>query len=135
MSTNQAAILQQQREAEQTAIHQERVLWLTGDAPTWACGTPVDPGTRRLLLDQSRRHLGTPEPIAGRECVYAAPGTYGHECGEPATQAASAPSTFTLDGVYWARRCDRHAKPHPNDPAGLGKFVPFDPARHVNRFT
>jgi hypothetical protein len=46
--------IQQEREAEALANHRERVLWLTADAPKWACGTPVDAFMRRILLQQSR---------------------------------------------------------------------------------
>lgn len=57
MTINRAALIQQQREAQELANHQERVRWLTGDAPTWACGAPVDPSTIRVLLNQSRAVL------------------------------------------------------------------------------
>ena len=46
--------LQQEREAANLANHRERLAWLSGDRPTWSCGTPVDAHTRHALLAQSR---------------------------------------------------------------------------------
>lgn len=49
-----------QRAADK-AHHESRVAWLTADAPKWACGTPVSHYDRRVLLEQSTRHLTTGE--------------------------------------------------------------------------
>lgn len=57
-----AAAIQQAREAADLARHIERVQWLQGSAPQWACGTPVDAGTRRLLLEQSRAYIAQTTP-------------------------------------------------------------------------
>ncbi|MBU2741854.1 hypothetical protein HAQ01_05065 [Acidithiobacillus thiooxidans] len=49
-----------QRDADK-AHHEARVIWLTADAPKWACGTPVSNDDRRVLLKQSTCYLTTGE--------------------------------------------------------------------------
>lgn len=67
-------------------------------------------------------------------CSFAAPGTYGHECGAPATKVGAKKSNLTKSGTYYARRCDDCAKIKGGDNIGIESFVPFDPAVHVNRW-
>jgi len=67
-------------------------------------------------------------------CCFAAAGTYGHECGAPATLAASKPCPDTVSGVFWTRRCPECAKIKGGENAPYKTFVPFDPAVHVNRW-
>lgn len=67
-------------------------------------------------------------------CTFAWPGTYGHECGKPATLTAAAPSEYTVDGIFWARRCASCAAIKGGENAGLSSFVPFDPKVHINNF-
>lgn len=67
-------------------------------------------------------------------CSFAFPGTYGHECGAPATLVCARPSDLTRTGIYWARRCAKCATHKGGENRGLSQFVPFDPAVHVNQF-
>ncbi len=67
-------------------------------------------------------------------CGFAQAGTYGHECGAPATLVSPRKSDKTRSGVFWARRCDTCSKIVGGENIGLGAFVPFDPAVHVNEW-
>lgn len=49
-----AVAIQRKREADELANHVERLEWLSGNAPCWSDGTPVDAHTRNTLLTQSR---------------------------------------------------------------------------------
>lgn len=49
--------IQAQRDREDIQRHQERVEWLSGESPVWACGTPMGEYDRRTLLLQSRNEL------------------------------------------------------------------------------
>lgn len=66
------------------------------------------------------------------KCGFAMSGTYGHECGAPATQVAVKRSELTHSGTYFARRCDSCAKICGGENANTLRFEPFEPARHVN---
>jgi hypothetical protein len=68
------------------------------------------------------------------KCTYAFPGTYGHECGKPATLVGARPSELTRDGVYYARRCPECATYTGRDNAGIREWAQLDPEKHVNRF-
>lgn len=70
--------------------------------------------------------------MSDNRCTYAYPGTYGHECGRPATLAASRPSEHTANGIYWAARCADCSKLGGQDNRGLRGFVPYDPVKHAN---
>lgn len=39
-------------------------------------------------------------------CRYSHEGTYGHECGKPATVCGGLQSAQTVSGLYWTFRCD-----------------------------
>lgn len=65
-------------------------------------------------------------------CSFAYPGTYGHECGKPATLVCAKPSTYTKSGLFYARRCVECAKEKGGENSGLNAFVPFDPEIHRN---
>jgi hypothetical protein len=39
------------------------------------------------------------------ECNFAPSGTYGHECGKPATHVAIVPSKYHASGYYYGGRC------------------------------
>jgi hypothetical protein len=62
--------LQQQREAADQQNHVERIAWLSQPAPVWACGTPVDEGSRRMLLEQSRAAIAAKEAGKALEAAY-----------------------------------------------------------------
>ena len=49
-----AAAIQQARELADLQNHRDRIVWLSVDGPTWACGERVDAYTRSALLIQSR---------------------------------------------------------------------------------
>lgn len=68
-------------------------------------------------------------------CTYAYPGTYGHECGKPATLAGTKAREYTRNGVYHALRCAECAEQTGRDNWGIRQWVPADPAVHVNDFT
>ena len=48
--------------------------------------------------------------VADKACSWAWPGSYGHECGDPACSVAVFPSTLTTSGLFFAARCALHAK-------------------------
>lgn len=56
-----AAEIQAEREAADLVNHRERVSWLEGEAPEWACGTLVDAYTRKEMLKQSRTAIAKAE--------------------------------------------------------------------------
>lgn len=57
-------------------------------------------------------------PVNDR-CTFAYPGTYGHDCGNPATSTAVIPSKRTRSGFYYGGRCDKHAYECGGDNAGI----------------
>lgn len=67
-------------------------------------------------------------------CSFAAPGTYGHECGARATLVGAQPSDITKGGIYYARRCAECAQIKGGENAGITQFVPFNPDIHRNEF-
>ncbi len=67
-------------------------------------------------------------------CNFAWPGTYGHECGDPAKWSGSKYSDLTKSGIYHTRRCDACVKIKGGENAGLSAFVPFDPILHRNEW-
>lgn len=67
-------------------------------------------------------------------CGFAQAGTYGHECGGPATLAGARKSDLTKSGIYWARRCPECAKIKGGENIGITNFVPLDQAQHVNEW-
>ena len=69
------------------------------------------------------------------KCSYAFPGTYGHECGKPATLAGTRPSECTRSGVYHAHRCAACATETGRDNWGIRQWMPLDPTVHVNDFS
>lgn len=72
--------------------------------------------------------------MAGSRCSFAAEGTYGHECGKPATLAGAKPSTHTVSGVFWALRCDLCIQYHGRDNRGIESWEPLDESKHVNEW-
>jgi len=58
-------------------------------------------------------------------CTYAPPGTYGHECGKPATVVAVKTSD-TESGIYYAGRCKDHAHAPGHDNAGIIRLEPIN---------
>lgn len=83
------------------------------------------------LLDMSGTELAA---YHSTRCTFAFAGTYGHECGAPATLAAPRSSGITKSGVYWSRRCPECSKVKGGENAGLGAFEVFNPERHRNEF-
>lgn len=67
-------------------------------------------------------------------CSFAFPGTYGHECGKPATIVGIKPSESTTNGVFYSRRCAECAKEHGGDNLGIKSWEPYDPEKHVNQW-
>ena len=57
MQASPAALIQQAREAADLKNHQERLVWLSAERPTYACGMPVDSHMKHALLAQSRDFL------------------------------------------------------------------------------
>ena len=66
------------------------------------------------------------------KCSYAYPGTYGHECGKPATLSGWRASAHTANGIYFAHRCAECSKARGVDNRGIGAWVPLDPEKHAN---
>ncbi len=56
MNSNAKAIYEAREQAERQH-HLARVLWLSGERPTWACGTPVEKYEVRSMLQQSESFL------------------------------------------------------------------------------
>ncbi len=63
-----------------------------------------------------------------RKCSFAFPGTYGHECGQPATSVAvfvsrpstnSIPATMTKSGLFYSGRCPECAKLKGGENSGM----------------
>ena len=69
-----------------------------------------------------------------QRCSFAYPGTYGHDCGRPATLAGSRDSEHTVSGVYWAPRCESCAAEHGGDNRGVTEWVTFDANLHRNEW-
>ena len=73
-------------------------------------------------------------------CRYSHPGTWGHECGKPATWAQHDPhpegeGSFWIGG-YWRARCDECRTYTGPDNAGTRRdaWEPYDPSKHRNTF-
>lgn len=60
MSLNSSKQLHQEQVARDIAHHQNRVKWLEGDSPKWACGTSVSKGERFRMLEASKLILQNP---------------------------------------------------------------------------
>jgi hypothetical protein len=67
-------------------------------------------------------------------CSFAQAGTYGHECGKPATHVRQHPSKLTIEGIFYARRCEEHATVRGGENSGTTMIGRFDPAKHINRW-
>lgn len=76
-------------------------------------------------------------------CTFAMSGTYGHECGRPATQVAVSKCLNTREAsyfpvakydneTYFAGRCDECARIKGGENAGVVRFEKL--AGHVNRW-
>lgn len=63
-------------------------------------------------------------------CSFAYPGTYGHECGRPAEQVAVFKSERTMDGLFFAGRCDECAAERGGENSGLIRFEPIGQQRN-----
>lgn len=72
--------------------------------------------------------------MENRKCSFAYAGTYGHECGAAATLAAKKASRYTVNGIYWAARCEKCAKVKGGENVGLGAYEALDAAKHANVF-
>jgi hypothetical protein len=67
MSNRPTALqIQQKRDADDLANHRERIVWLTGEDPRWACGTRVDTFMRNVLLVQSRAVVARLEALTAQ---------------------------------------------------------------------
>ena len=67
-------------------------------------------------------------------CGFAHPGTYGHECGAPATKVASEKSEKTRNGLFYARRCDKCAQIKGGENTGLRNWQAYRPEVHINQW-
>lgn len=67
-------------------------------------------------------------------CNFAYPGTYGHECGKPATLVAIKRTTTTRDGLFYARRCPDCATIKGGENKGVLRVEPLDPDKHRNQW-
>ena len=72
--------------------------------------------------------------MSADRCGFAAPGTFGHECGAPAVLVATRKSTETRSGLFYAKRCAQCAAIKGGENAGLSAFKPFVAAEHVNEW-
>jgi hypothetical protein len=70
------------------------------------------------------------------KCRYSHPGTWGHECGAPATLMQLGRGESTIDGRYWYIRCDKCIAHTGPDNHGLSRtgWVPYDPSIAVNKW-
>lgn len=59
-------------------------------------------------------------------CSYAFSGTFGHECGDPATLVGVKKSTLLRSGVYFAGRCAKCAKIKGGENADILQFEPLN---------
>ncbi len=71
---------------------------------------------------------------ADAQCNFAWPGTYGHECGDPAKWSGSKPSDLTKSGIYHTRRCDKCKTIKGGENTGYSNWVPFNPLTHRNEW-
>lgn len=67
-------------------------------------------------------------------CSFAFAGTYGHECGKPATVVAVRKTDMTKSGIFYARRCDDCAKISGGENNGTLRFEAFDADKHQNHW-
>lgn len=67
-------------------------------------------------------------------CDYAHAGTYGHECGKPATLVRAKPSELTRSGTSWARRCVECSTLTGRENWGRAAPVALDPVAHRNEW-
>lgn len=67
-------------------------------------------------------------------CGFAAPGTYGHECGAPAAKVGIKPVDSTKNGIFYARRCAQCAMIKGGENIGVSQWQDFDPAKHINQW-
>ena len=77
---------------------------------------------------------GGPVDLNAPRCGFAAAGTYGHECGSPATLAGARLSSLTKSGIYWAKRCPACAEIVGGENRGIRQFVPLDLTLHRNEW-
>jgi hypothetical protein len=70
--------------------------------------------------------MNTPKhfPVRPR-CSFAYPGTYGHECGAPATQVFVFKAENTRDGLFFTGRCEQCAKIPDGENSGVIRKEPF----------
>ncbi len=65
-------------------------------------------------------------------CSFAQAGTYGHECGQPATKVVVLRSVKTRCGFFFGRRCDKHATTKGGENAGALRVETFNAEAHRN---
>ena len=64
-----------------------------------------------------------------RTCGFSWPGTYNHECGNPATHGGIKETDTTKTGFYYAARCSECVKHSSRDNAGISTWETYDPAK------
>lgn len=67
-------------------------------------------------------------------CSFAHAGTYGHECGSPATEVGIVKSDITANGIYYARRCASCRAIKGGENARITQWTNFDPKLHANQW-
>lgn len=67
-----------------------------------------------------------------RTCNFAASGTYGHECGAPATLVGVKKSKLTHSGIYYAGRCEPCSRIKGGENSDIERFEKLDETTHVN---
>lgn len=71
------------------------------------------------------------------KCGYSYPGTYGDECGKPATFAQQVTSELTADRRFWCLRCAEcvsYTGPD-NDRVKRDAWQAYRPGEHKNKWT
>lgn len=69
------------------------------------------------------------------KCAFAFPGTYGHQCGKPATLASKRESGATANGIFWSFRCEACAAIKGGENRGFTSWEPVDENKQQNVWT
>jgi hypothetical protein len=70
-----------------------------------------------------------------RNCQFAMPGTYGHECGNTATVVGVRTNCkLTTDGIYYSARCPKCATIKGGENRDIVRFEPINHHVQINRW-
>jgi hypothetical protein len=67
-------------------------------------------------------------------CSFAHPGTYGHECGKPAVKVSVKKSDLTVNGLFFAGRCEECTHIKGGENVEIINTEAFDSTRHINKW-